>query len=277
VSEPNDRLLDEYLRGESPVSQRYRDLDADEVPPRRDAAVLAQARAAVESRRGRKPAWRKWGAPLALAASAVMAVAIVLEIGVQDEVRAPSPRLEQSTSMERPQETATLQRSQVDLPAPVADAPPALAEPDEARKQAVQVQAVRERGSAAMRSSAPPASTEREAIEAITMSGAEVPADTDAVSADAVDSPPPAATVAMAPPPVTAQRTAATLRSAPPAPPPSSAALRAPRLEPEVWLERIRELRREDKVLEADEQWREFVAAYPDYDVDAQDVARPRS
>jgi hypothetical protein len=48
-----------------------------------------------------------------------------------------------------------------------------------------------------------------------------------------------------------------------------------PRLEPAAWLEQIRTLRREGKVVEADDRWREFVAAYPDFEVDAKDPARP--
>jgi hypothetical protein len=48
-----------------------------------------------------------------------------------------------------------------------------------------------------------------------------------------------------------------------------------PRLEPQVWLEKIRRLRQEGKILEADEQWREFVATYPDYEVEKTDSARP--
>ena len=73
-------------------------LDADDVPPTLDAAVMAQARAAVTTpakSKQRAPAWLRWGSPLALAASAVLIVAIVLEVGVQDEVRVPAPQYEQ--------------------------------------------------------------------------------------------------------------------------------------------------------------------------------------
>jgi hypothetical protein len=99
---PDDKPFDDYLQRDSIVSQRYRDLDSDGVPPALDTAVLAQARVAIsapaKSMVRRRPAWLRWAPPLALAASAVMIVAIVLEVGVQHEVRAPVPQLEQATS-----------------------------------------------------------------------------------------------------------------------------------------------------------------------------------
>lgn len=50
-----------------------------------------------------------------------------------------------------------------------------------------------------------------------------------------------------------------------------------PQLLPEAWLERIRALRRDGMAAEADEQWRAFVKAYPDYHVGATDLARPEN
>jgi hypothetical protein len=48
-----------------------------------------------------------------------------------------------------------------------------------------------------------------------------------------------------------------------------------PRLPPEAWLQQIRELRRAGKTLEADEQWRQFSASYPEFEVSESDPARP--
>ncbi|HWK73575.1 MAG TPA: hypothetical protein VNQ81_04845 [Povalibacter sp.] len=47
--------------------------------------------------------------------------------------------------------------------------------------------------------------------------------------------------------------------------------------DPQRWLEHIRELRRNDKQAEADSDWKEFRARYPDYPVTETDVARSKS
>ena len=87
MSDPIDiKALDEYLKGGSDISQRYRELDSGEVPPELDRRVLDEARAAVASGNGgRSRSWLRWSAPLALAASVVLAVAVVIESGVQND------------------------------------------------------------------------------------------------------------------------------------------------------------------------------------------------
>lgn len=271
MSEPNDKLLDEYLRGESPVSQRYRELEAENVPPQLDAAVLAQAHAAVAQRK-RKPSWVRWGAPLALAASAVMAVAIVLEVGVQDEVRLPAPRLEQPVSAERAQEARVVEEISPDVPAEAqrvldvplpqaqlgAPPPVEIAEPKKAEPAApafvpqptagTPAPAQAEQDSAVAKSAADERARERASSAA--------PNEAEAVPAR------PGAT-----PAISRRASYSTVTAAP--------AQEAPRLSAEEWLERIRALRREGKVLEADEQWREFVKTYPDVVVSETDSARP--
>jgi hypothetical protein len=103
VSEPSDKdlpdeqQLDEYLKGGSSVSQQYRQLHDADVPSELDGFVLRQARDAVKTVRPAKSrVWMRWTAPLALAASAVLVVSIVIESGVQDDAlvtpaSAPAP------------------------------------------------------------------------------------------------------------------------------------------------------------------------------------------
>jgi len=97
VSSPNDNAFDEYLDRQSPVSQRYRALGDDPVPEHLDQSVLAQARAAIESGndelalvRSRRRRLAQWGVPVALAASTVIVVSIVIRSGTQHEVLSPS-------------------------------------------------------------------------------------------------------------------------------------------------------------------------------------------
>jgi hypothetical protein len=88
VSDPTDiKALDEYLKGDSDVSRGYRELGRDEVPPELDRRVLAAARDAVANEgTQRSRSWLRWSAPVALAASVVLVVTVVLERGPQDEL-----------------------------------------------------------------------------------------------------------------------------------------------------------------------------------------------
>ena len=87
MSDPIDiKALDEYLKGGSDIAQRYRDLGREDVPPELDRRVLDEARAAVASGGGgRSRSWLRWGAPAALAASVVLAVTVVIEMGPQND------------------------------------------------------------------------------------------------------------------------------------------------------------------------------------------------
>jgi hypothetical protein len=86
VSDPIDiKTLDEYLKGGSDISQRYRELGREDVPPELDRRVLGEARAAAASGAGRSRSWLRWGAPLALAASVMLAVTVVIESGPQND------------------------------------------------------------------------------------------------------------------------------------------------------------------------------------------------
>jgi hypothetical protein len=46
--------------------------------------------------------------------------------------------------------------------------------------------------------------------------------------------------------------------------------------DPARWLDTIRQLRKDGKVREADEEWERFRAAFPDYAVEESDSARPK-
>lgn len=70
-----DERLDEYLRGNSPLTRAYRELDREEPPASLDARILAQARGERAAPRGGKP---RWLMPLSLAATIVLSVGIVL-------------------------------------------------------------------------------------------------------------------------------------------------------------------------------------------------------
>lgn len=96
MSDPTDiKALDEYLKGNSDVSQRYRELGRDEVPPELDRRVLAAARDAVANEGAKRSrSWLRWSAPVALAASIVLVLTVVLENGLKNDttVLTQSPR-----------------------------------------------------------------------------------------------------------------------------------------------------------------------------------------
>ena len=87
MSDPIDiKALDEYLKGGSDIARRYREIGSEDVPPELDHRVLDEARAAVASGSGgRSRSWLRWSAPLALAASVVLVVTVVVESGVQND------------------------------------------------------------------------------------------------------------------------------------------------------------------------------------------------
>ena len=70
MTQPDDRELEQYLKGDSKLSRRYRDASGETSPPDLDEAILAQARAELR----RKPNLNRLLAPVALAASLVIGV-----------------------------------------------------------------------------------------------------------------------------------------------------------------------------------------------------------
>ncbi|HVF18322.1 MAG TPA: hypothetical protein VNA21_15480 [Steroidobacteraceae bacterium] len=297
----DDKTLEEYLHRDSAVSQHYRKLDVDVVPPALDSAVLAQASEALRaSHTKKKPAWTRWSAPLALAATVVLGVAIVLEIGVDERVAAPSAQVEM-TAAEAPASDATAataieevtEQPRMFSEDPKLDAPAAApAAPRQARERtesAVGNEAKREamiNENAAEKPSEPlaqdvapppatPVASSRDQQFSVTSAR---PAESEKRANEARRDQPITAS-ASAPPAraVNQMETSAPLDAVAGAVTnPQQAAPAAPRLQPEPWLEQIRTLRREGKVLEADEQWQQFVASYPAFSVERDDLARPK-
>jgi hypothetical protein len=115
----DDKELDEYLSGGTQYSQRYRATPADAVPGALDHLVLAHASAtnvtpiavAADKRSSvrRKPLafWIRVGAPVAIAASFVFAISIMLNSGVRYD---SAPSFNQATSAQADKASATEKR-----------------------------------------------------------------------------------------------------------------------------------------------------------------------
>lgn len=277
MSEPiDDKALDEYLSGRSQISQHYRALAdgvRDTVPPELDRRILAQARDAVAQAeaapvdglarlRTKRRRLMQWGVPAALAASAVLVVSIVIQSGVQHEVRAvnehpvaapaaaapPPPAVmiepqitsasEPESAIEVPPPPAAKQAPKVRQVAPPAPAPAAMADSLEQRARAAAPQATSPAEDPARykpTATSPRAERERDDIPKEMSANRQ----SSMVSAGSID-----------------------LHG-----------------DPQRWLEHIRELRRNGKQVEADSDWKQFRVRYPDYPVAETDaaVSKPES
>jgi hypothetical protein len=332
----DDKALEEYLAGSSAVSRRYRELGADEVSPELDRLVLQRARTAV-TRPTRTQSWRRWSVPVALAASVVLVVAILLEPGVREQaevqtsqVTAPSSTPPTGMMLERKSEIAREGRGLDHLtdavpPPPREDvvqiAPrvipesPALAVPratvptQEATTTAKRAAQVDTRGSPLAAASVAPetymnmpapevraepqhnavpapaearradaaASRERDAQESQDLSEVVVTgmrrAPAGASGAGPRNSVPRQTSYRIEEEAAAGQAASA---PAPAAATQSPAAQSTPHDDPARWLEAIRQLRKDGKVREADQEWERFRAAFPDYAVAESDLARPK-
>lgn len=261
MSDSDDKIFDEYLRRQSPVSQRYRELDGDAVPPALDERILAQARAANRSPVNSK-AWVRWTKPFALAASVALVVMVTVKIGTQQNAV--------TTKIEAPAITVELPPTpqvQQALPAEVA-VPTA---PATAPKSVKPASAIKK--NAQPKQPAPPSSSPVEAKTTDDLSLAEV--------IETVPATPPAAA-----------RRDSNLQKTPVSIQAAEKALAAQNVsmvkdisaeqreqlriqsDPELWLERIRTLRKEGKTQAADEEWKRFVEAWPNYPVAEADTAK---
>lgn len=113
-----DERLDEYLRGDSPLSRAYREAGREEPPPALDAHILAQARGEKATPRGGKP---RWLMPLSLAATIVLSVGIVLFMTRQGATPVPTetaPAVEAPTPPPKvaPKETPRFEARDVAVP-----------------------------------------------------------------------------------------------------------------------------------------------------------------
>ena len=124
MTEPDDRELEQYLKGGSKLSQRYREAGGETAPPELDEVILARARA--EARR-KPPSLNRYLAPVALAASVVLGVNLAWNLRQVE----PMP----SVPMEAPAEAPSLAKSAEPafVPEPPAAAAPARQAPAEAR------------------------------------------------------------------------------------------------------------------------------------------------
>ena len=286
LDQADEQQLEQYLKGDSSVSRQYRQLPAAEVPASLDRLVLSRAQDALNNRSSQRPAWVRWSAPFAVAASAVLALAIVIETGVRDETTVSSVLQKQ----EQPIETRMIEESappaqQLDVPAPselkreepravemrmpepaATEAPPpaapAFAPPppearseryDEAPEFAIQEQAAKAAQSDA-KASAGAAAEEEERVVAQRAMREE--ASLAAAAPEVVDTRAPVAVYSR---PISADMSAASPRTY---------------LDPEEWLKDIRQLRKDNKQEQADLEWRRFRAAYPNHEVAETDAAR---
>lgn len=71
MTEPDDRELEQYLKGDSPLSRRYREASREAAPPELDEAILARARSEL---RRRPHGISRWLTPVALAASVMLGI-----------------------------------------------------------------------------------------------------------------------------------------------------------------------------------------------------------
>jgi hypothetical protein len=305
---PDEAALAEYLKGGSAVSQRYREVSSDEVPADLDRRVLEMARVPSPNRkwiRGPSPFLRRWSAPLALAASTVLVVSIVIESGVHEGVEpVASERTAPRPAAAPPPAEIGLKRALEDVQSP---SPPAL-QPEEQkaappaapatarREKAADVAASARRAQQLMEQTASAVSTQRQELATGEAHAVSAP-DTDLAKAQAPASDRPAASSRetytrasdssdelgeIAVTGSTMRRDAAggsgprntIRRQAAPAYEEERDAAGPPRT-PEVWLEEIRELRKQGREREADEEWRGFRKTHPDYVVPDDDRARP--
>jgi hypothetical protein len=313
MTEPTDKplldeqQLDEYLKGESSVSRQYRQLPSDEIPASLDRVVLQQAEDAVK--RPSRPAWVHWTAPLAVAASAVLVVSIVMQTGLRDEttVAAP-PTMAQKRAAEAEVETRMIQESagapaqeeSADLAASMeADPAPSLPKlevpllPNVADEP--QTFAVSPAPAPAPAAAPPPVSAPAPQMEAVEVQGSErakaEQEDKAEFVADASRQKSAREELSRAQDRAVAQRAtrneqdqAAGAANAAPAtvlsysrPISASATDNVAKIQhtdPAAWLKEIRQLRKDNKQEEANREWRQFREAFPDYDVAETDAAR---
>ena len=90
-----DREFEKYLQGSSTLTKLYAELPDAELPTHLDAAILAEAHRAVDSRPGAQPN-RRWTIPLGLVATLFLAVMIGLQVPFMlKEAASPQQRHEE--------------------------------------------------------------------------------------------------------------------------------------------------------------------------------------
>jgi hypothetical protein len=123
---PDDRELEQYLKGDSPLSRRYRDAGGEASPPELDEAILAQARAELKRK---PPSLNRYLAPVALAASVVLGVNLAWNLYQVEPVPTGSQRFE-------PRLEKAAEPKYAPDPAPAAQEPPPAAPASQAKRRA---------------------------------------------------------------------------------------------------------------------------------------------
>jgi hypothetical protein len=278
----DDQQLDEYLKGDSSVSRQYRQLPREDVPASLDRLVLRQAEDAVK--RPSRPAWLGWAKPLAVAASAVLVVSIVVETGLKDETMVTAQSVPAPAERKMTEESAG-----APPPPPKADAPLVYVEPLHQPAFASAPPAEIALDPAPVVAPAPAPATEMRA-RIVTREPADVLMEEQHATAEQADKDASAAgesrqqsareEEARAQGQVAAQRNAETAAVLSYSRPISAAAvdnaatLKKTYTDPEAWLKDIRQLRKDNKPEEADREWRRFRETFPDYEVAETDAAR---
>lgn len=281
----NDDDIDAWLDRREPLFRRSRAEDELEPPDEIDNVVLARARSALREsnphaeRRSPLPAFftlDQWALPLGLAATLIIAVAVVIQVN--------------------PDEAALAGRVQdIDTPAARAEeadaAPVAAPITDEAMTNAVeptsQAAMAKPSAPAPARSDAAPARVQPDPVAVAPQAAADATAPVAAAVPSDIASdfaaPPPAPA---APPAVAGQAAAAktvpTERRALAVPSMMGASESAAgnvqdlRADPAAWYQRIQTLRNAGQTDAAEREWRELKARYPEFDPPAENVNAPR-
>ena len=134
----NDRDLDEYLRRDSTLSREYRNLGDDPPPTELQKAVLERAQEAIEREKllRKRPPLRRWVPVFALAATIVLACAVLLDIGLHQYRLLPGTAVPSSETESADGVTIVL-NSPAEAPPPEAAAvqeTPAKVSPEPQRK-----------------------------------------------------------------------------------------------------------------------------------------------
>jgi len=292
-----DQELEDFLARRSPVYQRLSERDHAEPPPELDRLVAATAREAID-KQTRVPIFRssRWALPVALAATVVLSLAVVLNLGrnvlTHNDAAAPVTAMKSEQAMEprdttRPRESAPVVTADMAVasstpaaaPSPSSEAPVPVLEAESAGANSatrrIANDALVAANPAALRRQSIPANAERD--DAIR--GA-VPTQDDAASVNATaagnaddqtssgrirDEPQPpvlsASTRGTAPPVAPSAESAPTARDG------SAPALtdEARRANPQAWLREIEQLRAAGKAAEAAREMAAFREAFPEH------------
>jgi hypothetical protein len=296
--ELNDEEFNEYLGRESQVSQHYRELLDRSVPPLLEQRILQQARTARAARKPATPRWLQWGAPLAVAASALLAVTILLRStpddlalkapATQPAAESPAAVSSEAAGMEyldpgtqegkallelAPELERSLVRPQPDAGSAfssdveVADPPAAAPRRETAAgfgEEGQQRRNVLEDEAKATVPASPSVASQAEERDRARDESDSATTRADQRSLRAMS--PAAAKREQPEPQQQASSTAVQAVSGVSRPPPSDEELVAAR-EPEILLQQLRELREQGKTKEADELYKRLRAAHPDFPV----------